>query len=137
MDAVDHVRAILNTLEAAGVTVGDHVRPSSIPANPSDSGWQRYSILYTQPGGNVTGTADAPDSDYDARFAVVSVGRNAAEARFQADAAHVALADGFSVAGRSIQRVAELGSPAIARDDDVSPPLFSMTRRYGFHSFPS
>lgn len=138
MDTLSHVAAIIDVLETAGLTVGDHVRPYAIPQSPSESAWAPYVVVYLQPGGFVSGSVANPDEDYDARIALVSVGRLASEAQDTGDSAHLAITAGFSVTGRSVQRVRPLEPNGIInRDDDVSPPLFSHTRRYGFHSFPA
>lgn len=138
MDALSHVAAIIDTLEDAGLTVGDHKRPHSIPEDPSDASWAPYVIVYLQPGGTVNGPASAPEEDFDARFSIVSVGRVAGEAIDTGDTAYTAITAGFTVAGRSIQRVRPTDPNGyVTRDDGVTPPLFSHSRRYGFHSFPA
>ena len=138
MDTTTHAAGIIATLEAAGLTVGDHARPFATPADPADSDWAPYVMVYLQPGGGVDGPASDPDSEFDGRFTLVSVGRVAAEARDTGDDAYVAITAGFSATDRSIQRVRPLEANGIVmRDDNVTPALFSHSRRYGFLSFPA
>lgn len=138
MDTSPVVSAIIETLEDAGLTVGDGHRPNGIPEDPGSSGWAPYTIVFLQPGGLVNGSAANPDEEFDGRFALVSVGRLAAEARAGGDAADAAVTVGFTVAGRSIQRVRPIeANGTVNREDTVTPPLFSDTRRYGFYSFPA
>lgn len=130
-----HALAIIARLEGVGLTVGDGEAPFD------DDGERLpppYVVLYMLPGGEVDGTAATPDSDGDLRFQLTSVGRLAAEARFIADRASAAVQGGpLTVAGRAVQRARPIeASNGVARDDDIQPPLFYVTARFGAWTFP-
>jgi hypothetical protein len=125
-----HAVAVLAALQAAGLSVGDHHAPAGNPP---------YVVLYVIGGGVVDGTLGTPDSDGDLRFQVTAVGRHPGEARWIADRAAAALTDEpITVAGRVAQRVRPIeASSGVQRDDDVTPPLFYATARYGLWTFPA
>lgn len=135
MDQNPHALAIIASLQAAGLTVGDGVAPKSSDGKIVAP----CVVLHMIPGGEIDGTAAAPDEWADGRFQLTAVGRVAAQARDYADQATQALIDNpITVTGRSVQRVRPIEPwGRVERDDAVSPPLFYSTRRHGLWSFVS
>lgn len=127
-----HALAVIAELEAAGLAVGDGIRPDDVTEG-------RYTVFYMLPGPPPDGTLEDPDDDADLRFQLTHVGRVASEARYEADAAHEALTIAeISVEGRSVYRVRKLGgSDGTRRDDDVTPPRFYDVAIYGLFTTPA
>lgn len=125
-----HARAIIASLEAADLTVGDGVAPKSPDAKTFVA---PCIVLYTRAGGFKSGTLAQPDVDGDMRFQLTAVGRLAAEARWYADRAHAALTNHpIEVDNRLICRVRRMWiASTIERDDDVTRPLFYLPVEYG------
>lgn len=131
-----HALAILAALTTAGVAAGDGHAPHSI--DPGSDAWTPYSVLYMLNGGELDGPLNAPEADGELPFQLTSVGRLAAEARYQADEATAAITTtAITVTGRTIQRarLSEAGS-GVQRDDDVQPPLFYVVQRFVLTSRP-
>ncbi len=131
-----HALAVVASLEAGGLTVGDGEAPRT--GNPPKI-VAPCVVVHMVPGGQVDGTAGDPDGWADARFQLTAVGRMAAEARHVADRAGQALdTNGITVPGRKIRRLRPVGpwGPTV-RDNDVTPPLFYATRTYGMFTFPT
>lgn len=124
-----HTQAVIGVLEAAGLTVGDHDAPD--PAVPP------YSVVYLLDDLLVDGTAAAPDDDAQLHTQITSVGAGARQAEWEADRVRTALHGAtLTVAGRSVQPVRLREGRGVARDDDVTPPLFYAVTRVAFWSFP-
>lgn len=131
-----HALAVIASLEAAGLTVGDGVAPrdGSPPRIVAPC-----VVVHMVPGGAIDGTAGDPDGWADARFQLTCVGRVAAEARYTADLADSALGDNPpTVDGRKVRRVRPVEPwGRVERDNDVTPPLFYATRTWGLWTFPA
>lgn len=132
MDQNPHALAIIEAIEADDLTVGD-----GVAARFEETIVAPQVVLHMIPGGSIDGTAGSPDEWADARFQLTAIGRVASEARWYADKAADALADNaLDVDTRSIQRVRPVEPwGRVTRDDDVTPPLFYVTRVFGLWSF--
>jgi hypothetical protein len=123
-----HTEAVLATLRAAGVTVG----------NASGAGLTSpYCVLYTD-----VGALDGPLGD---RFAdltqtlfVHGIGTGPEQAQWEADKARVALLTmPITVAGRAVLSITHVTSQPARRDDAVQPPLFYAVDQYRLATTPA
>ena len=132
----EHVAAIIATLEAAGLTVGD-----ASGKNPATG------ELYARPYVVVYGDLGALDGPMGDRFADLSqtvtlhgVGDGPEQAQWVGDKARVALlSDAVTVAGRATLYVAPItgATQPVQRDDDVQPPLFYAVDQYTVATTPA
>lgn len=135
IDQNPHALAVIAALEADGLAVGDGVAPRQ--GDPPTI-VAPCVIVHMVAGGEIDGTLGDPDGWADTRVQLTAVGRVAAEARRTADLAGQALEAGITVAGRSIRRLRPIEPwSGVARDHDVTPPLFYATRTYGLFTFPT
>lgn len=122
-----HTDAIIAALETAGLTVGDaDAAGLSAP----------YVVVYSIPGGRVSGTLANPHEDAEIVYQVTCVGSTREQAEWLADKS-MTLLDGLSVAGRSIAFVDADGFPGTRRDTDVTPPVFVSTPRFTVTTTPA
>lgn len=132
-----HALAIIDVLEAAGLTVGDGIAETT-GTGPDARIVTPQVVVHMTPGGVVDGTLAAPDDWADARFQLTAVGLTSASVRVVSDRAAEALEGGVSVDGRSIQRVRPMEPwGRTERDHDVTPPMFYATRSFGLFTFPA
>lgn len=124
-----HVDAVLAVLEAAGLVVSLGVAPPGV--DPP------YVAVYPDPGRSIPGSLADPLSDYQAMLQITCVGETAEQALSVSDRARAAMSVPLVVAGRSGLRPEELGGPPVARDDDVTPPLFYVPVQYRLRSTPA
>lgn len=121
----EHTDAVITTLEAAGLTVGDG-DASGLTAP--------YAVVYTiDP--NYYGTLDNPYENADIVYQVTCVGKTREQAEWVQDKAMVLL-DGFEVDGRHIAHVRPDGGPGVRPDRDVTPPVFFSTPRFTVKTTP-
>lgn len=137
-----HTDAIIATLTAAGLVVGDG-------DTPTGHGWQGavgqstfvpYVVVYPLIGGTFDGTLGDPDGDADLLWQLTCVGHTRKAAEVTADTALTALVgQSLAVAGRSISRIwADLAGGGARRDDTAAgPPLFIATPRIRALSYPA
>ncbi|MFG2400772.1 hypothetical protein [Streptomyces lydicus] len=127
-DIGPHLDAVVGVLEGAGLAVGQGGAPSPVPAS------KRYVAVYFDPG--TVGRESLADerTDLAVLFQVTCVGPTATQCLWVAQQVRKALYGVLAVAGRSAFRPEELGGPPVARDDDVSPPLFFLPVQYRLQS---
>lgn len=124
-----HTDAIIQTLEALDLPVGDAKRP--------EGDHNRYCVVYPIPGGEVSGTLEDPNEDAEFVYQVTCVGTKARDqAEWVVDKV-LLLLGGISVADRYVARVFLDSLPGIRRDDEVSPPLFYATPRFRVKTTPA
>lgn len=126
-----HRNAVLAALTAAGLAVGDGGAPNPAPAT------QMYVAVYFDPGQSLTESLADRRTGFRALFQVTCVGPTAEKCLWVCDKARSALFAPLMVAGRTAWRPEELGGPPVARDDDVTPPLFFVPVQYRLKSLPT
>lgn len=124
-----HADAVLALLEAA-VTTFD----SQVEGAPPD----RYVVFYPGPGLAQRDRMTPSSSKLDAEFQVTAVGLSREQAQWAADAGRDAVLDVRPVvAGRACSPIRQTVARPLARDDDVTPPLFYVVALYAFTSVPA
>ncbi|WNI16910.1 hypothetical protein [Actinacidiphila sp. ITFR-21] len=124
-----HVDAVQAALAAGGLTV----YLGGAPPRPAD----RYAVLYPEPGQAVRESLADARTHWSGVVTITSVATTAEQALWVADKIRAALAGPLVVQGRVAWRPEELGGPPLARDDDVTPPLFYAPVQYRLQSIPS
>lgn len=127
-DLGPHLDAVMGALEGAGLAVGQGGAPSSVPASG------RYVALYFDPG--TVGRESLADkrTDFSLLFQVTCVAPTATACLWVAQQVRKAFFVPLAVEGRMAWRPEELGGPPVARDDDVSPPLYFLPVQYRLNS---
>lgn len=124
-----HVDAVEAALVAAGLTV----YVGGAPLASTDG----YAVLYPEPGQAVRESLADARTDFSGLVQVTCIGKTAEQALWVADKVRAALAAPLSVEGRVSWRPEDLGGPPLARDDDVTPPLYFVPVQYRLQSIPS
>lgn len=127
-----HVAAVQAALGAAGLTVylgGAPAGPAPLP--------KAYTVVYSSPGMVESASLADDRTTLDVLLQVTVVSTTPEGALGTADRARAALAAPLTVAGRATWRPEELGGPPLARDDDVTPPLWYLPVQYRLRSIPS
>jgi hypothetical protein len=122
--------AVVAALTASGLTV----YVGGVPADASWSPPDKFAVLYPDAGMAVRESLADRRTDFDSTFQVTCVGGSVERALWVADKVRVALAVPLTVAGRTSWRPEELGGPPVARDDDVTPPLWFLPVQYRLQS---
>lgn len=131
-----HTEGVIAALEAeAQFPVGDHKAPDG-GGRQTDGSFDKYVVVYRIPGGSRGGNLDGAYGDAELIYQVTCVGSSARQAEWLADRVDEALLGGVSVSGRRV-RVIPHDNPAGAREDDVTPSIFSATPRYRLMTTPS
>ncbi len=125
--------AIIAALEAAGLNVGDAVRPDDATATAG------YVVVYGLGGGTTDGPVGNPEDDAAALYQLTSVGHDRKQAEWVADKARqVLLAATLTLTGgRKVLRVGVDMLGGVIRDDDVAPPIWYSPDRYRIFTTPS
>jgi hypothetical protein len=126
-----HRDAVAAVLTAAGLVVGFGGAPPSAPPTGETT---RYVALYFDPGQSVPESLADQRTDFTCLFQVTCVGPTEEQALWVADKARAALHGPLLVAGRASWRPEELGGPPVARDDDVTLPLYYVPVQYRLKS---
>lgn len=128
--SLPHRDAILEALEAAGLTVGRGVTPKAddIPASGA------YAVLYMAPGVSVSESLADERTDWSGWFQVTCVGPTDEIALWVADRARQALHAPLTVPGRLVWRAEPDPPPPLERDDDVTPPLYYIPLQFTLRS---
>lgn len=121
-----HLDAVQAALTVAGLAVGLGGAP--VPAVT------RYVALYPDPGQSVRESLADRRTDLTLMVQATCVGPTAEQALWVADKVRGALAGGLTVDGRLVWRPEELGGPPLARDDDVTPPLYFVPIQFQLRS---
>ncbi|MFG3050323.1 hypothetical protein ACGFZP_05115 [Kitasatospora sp. NPDC048239] len=124
-----HVEAVRAVLAAVPLTVyvgGAPAGPTPLPKS--------FAVLY--PAGGQAGPVSLADerTALDVLLQVTYVATTPEGALGTADRGRVALAGPLTVDGRVCWRPEELGGPPLARDDDVTPPLYYLPVQYRIRS---
>jgi len=137
----DLTTAIINTLTAAGFTVGDGEAPES-------AGWQGaqgtstyipYVDVHPTPGGLTDGPLNDPNTDAWADYQIISVGAVRRQAEVVGDAVRAAmLAAHLTVSGgRAVAYVRLDMLGGAIRDDSVQPSVFYVSDRWRILTVPA
>ncbi|MFD6025702.1 hypothetical protein [Streptomyces griseoluteus] len=132
-EVLPHVDAVQAALEAADLTV-------YVGGAPSATGWKapdRYVVVYPEPGTAVRESLADDRSDFETTMTVTCVGSDWVRALWVADRVRKALAVPLVVEGRSCRRPEDRGGPPLARDDDVTPPVWYLPVQYWIGSTPA
>lgn len=132
-DVLPHADAVQSALEDAGLTV-------YLGGTPGDAGWtppDKFAVLYPDPGMAVRESLADERTDFDSTMQITCVGSSAERALWVAGKVRQALAGPLTVAGRSCWPPEDLGGPPVARDDDVTPPVYFVPVQYRVCSTPA
>ena len=132
-EVLPHVDAVQAALETAGLTVYVGGTPASVGWSPPD----KFAVLYPDPGMAVRESLADERTDFDSTMQITCVGGDAVRALWVADKVRKALAVPLTVDGRSCWPPEDLGGPPLARDDDVTPPLWFLPVQYRICSTPA
>jgi len=132
-DVLPHLDAVQAALEGVDLTV-------YVGGIPTDTGWSppdKFCVLYPEPGMAVRDSLADDRSDFEATFQVTCVGGDPVRALWVTGRVRRALAVAPAVEGRKCHRPEDLGGPPLARDDDVTPPLWFVPVQYRLCSTPA
>ncbi|MGR3870984.1 hypothetical protein ACUXZZ_20620 [Streptomyces graminifolii] len=132
-DVLPHADAVQSALEDVGLTV-------YLGGTPSAAGWSppdKFAVLYPDPGMAVRESLADERTAFDSTMQITCVGSSAERALWVAGKVRQALAAGITVAGRSCWLPEDLGGPPVARDDDVTPPVYFVPVQYRVCSNPA
>lgn len=127
-EVLPHRDAVKAALEGQGLVVGLGQAPIPVPTS------RMYAALYFAPGRSMAESLADRRTDWDGVFQVTCVGPDEERCLWVADKVRKALFAPLTVAGRVVWRPEELGGPPVARDDDVSPPLYFVPVQYRLQS---
>ncbi|MGW6913710.1 hypothetical protein ACWGB8_07810 [Kitasatospora sp. NPDC054939] len=123
-----HVLAARAAIEATGVTVYIGGAPAARPLPPT------YVVLYPSPGLETAASLADDRTVLDLPLQATCVGSTAEGAIGTAGRVRAAFAGGLAVAGRVCWRPEPVGGPPLRREDDVTPPVFTLPVQYRIHS---
>lgn len=133
-EVLPHIDAVQAALVAANLTV-------YVGGTPASSGWtapDKFAVLYPDPGMAVCESLADDRTDFDSTVQITCVGGDPVRALWMADRVRKALAAApLTVDGRSCWPPEDLGGPPLARDDDVTPPLYFIPVQYRIRSTPA
>ncbi|MCX4886042.1 hypothetical protein [Streptomyces sp. NBC_00847] len=132
-EVLPHVDAVQAALETAGLTVYVGGMPASTGWTPPD----KFAVLYPDPGMAVRESLADERTDFDSTMQITCVGGDPVRSLWVADKVRKALAVPLTVDGRSCWPPEDLGGPPLARDDDVTPPLWFLPVQYRICSTPA
>jgi hypothetical protein len=128
---LDAVQAALESIDHLTVFVG---------GTPTDTGWTPptlYAVLYPEPGMAVRESLADERTDFEAVMQITCAGASPEQALWVADKVRTVLAAAPVVEGRVCWPPEDLGGPPLARDDDVTPPVFFLPVQYRICSTPA
>lgn len=125
---------VITTLTAGGLTVGDGIAPTSVPAGAG------FCVVYSIAGGITDGTVDDPNEDASPNIQVTSSSVKPDQCRWLADkvrelinaAVPADLSDGRRVFWLNFP----MASMTMLRDDDVQPPRWYVPDRMELGTTP-
>lgn len=132
-DVLPHLDAVQAALEAANLSV-------YVGGTPGDAGWappDKFAVLYPDPGMAARASLADERTDFDSTMQITCVGSSVERALWVAGRVRQALAEPLTVEGRSCWPPEDLGGPPVARDDDVTPPVFYVPVQYRICSTPA
>lgn len=125
-EVLPHADAVQAAIAAQGVTVYLAGAPAGAP--------DKYAVVYPDPGQTVRESLADARTDFTAVVQVTCVGATAEKALWVTGRVRRALAVPLTVDGRACWRPEDLGGPPLARDDDVTPPVFFLPVEYRLQS---
>lgn len=128
-----HMDAVTGALEDVGLTV----YLGGVPGGDSWVPPDKFAVLYPMPGQALRDSLADRRTHFVCDFQITCVGGSAERALWVADKTRQALDKRLTVPGRGTWRTEDLGGPPVARDDDVSPPLWFVPVMYRLMSIPS
>ncbi|MFJ8154811.1 hypothetical protein [Streptomyces sp. NPDC094468] len=132
-DVLPHSDAVQAALEAAELTVYLGGTPTTAGWSPPDT----FAVLYPDAGMAVRESLADQRTDFDSTMTITCVGGSAERALWVAGRVRRALTAPLVVEGRSCWPPEDLGGPPVARDDDVTPPVFYVPVQYRICSTPA
>jgi hypothetical protein len=132
-EVLPHLDAVKTALEAVGLTV-------YVGVSPTAAGWtapDKYAVLHPDPGMAVRESLANERTDFDSVMQVTCTGSDPERVLWVADKVRKALAAPLDVEGRSCWPPEDLGGPPLARDDDVTPPVYYLPVQYRICSTPA
>ncbi len=116
---------LISILTVGGLTVGDAIAPSSVPAGSG------YVVVYPLTGGTFSGELGDPYEEARADYQLTSVGSSRKACEWVTDKVFsLMLAATFTLTGRGVIQVEPVFMGGVARDDDVQPPIFYAPNRW-------
>ncbi|WP_055525319.1 hypothetical protein [Streptomyces graminilatus] len=132
-DVLAHMDAVKAALEAVDLTVYVGGAPTTAGWSPPD----KFAVLYPDPGMAVRESLADARTDFDSTMQVTCVGGDPERALWVTGRVRAALSVPLAVAGRVCWAPEDLGGPPVARDDDVTPPLYFIPVQYRVMSIPA
>jgi hypothetical protein len=132
-DVLVHVDAVQAALEAAGLTVYVGGTPASAAWSPPD----KFCVLYPDPGMAVRESLADERTNFDSTMQITCVGGDPERTLWVAGRVRRAMSQPLTVEGRQCWPPEDLGGPPLARDDDVTPPLYFLPVQYRICSTPA
>ena len=132
-EVLPHLDGVQAALEAATLTV-------YVGGTPTSSGWtapDKFVVLYPDPGMAVRESLADERTDFETTMQITCVGGDPERTLWVADKVRKALTGPLTVQGRSCWPPEDLGGPPLARDDDVTPPLWFLPVQYRICSTPA
>ncbi|NEB92447.1 hypothetical protein [Streptomyces bauhiniae] len=132
-EVLPHVDAVQGALEAVGLTV-------YVGGAPATTGWtapDKYCVLYPEPGTAVRESLADQRTDFETTMTITCVGSDWERVLWATDRVRRALAAPLVVDGRSCWPPEDRGGPPLARDDDVTPPVYYSPIQYWIGSTPA
>lgn len=132
-DVLPHLDAVEAALTAAQLTY-------YVGGTPTSSGWappDKFCVLYPDPGMAVRESLADDRTDFETTMQITCVGGDAVRALWMAGRVRRALAGPLNVEGRICWPPEDQGGPPVARDDDVTPPLWFVPVQYRIYSTPA
>lgn len=119
---------VVGVLEAGGLTVGDSVAPTSVPAGSG------YVVVYSIAGGSTDGSIDAPNDDANPNFQVTSSSTLPDQTRWLVAKVRSLLAAAVPATLAGDRKVLwvdfPMASVTVIRDDDVQPARYAAPDRF-------
>jgi hypothetical protein len=132
--------AIIAVLTAAGLRVGDGVKPAGAgwQGTAGQSDFRGYVVVHPVGGFEIDGTLDQPSDDVWPLHQLTSYGANRAQCEEVADDAREAMMTiPLTVTGRSLGRTRIDLVGVVTRTDDVQPPIYMAPDRYTVYTTPA
>lgn len=129
-DILPHADAVQAALEDQGLTV-------YLGGAPQSGAPDKFCVLYPDPGMAVRESLADQRTDFESTMQVTCVGSTPERALWVSGRVRRALSVPLTVEGRQCWPPEDLGGPPLARDDDVTPPLYFVPVQYRICSTPA
>lgn len=127
-----HVKAVKEALETAGLIVYEGGAPPGPTPLP-----KTYTVLFPDPGRPEAASLADDRTTLVVLVQVTCVATTSDGAVGTADRVAAALAAPLVVGGRATWKPEHAGGPPVARDDDVTPPLYFQPVQFRLRSIPA